>query len=79
MLDMSWWGLPQHPILLPHRFFMVGITETIATNAEVIDGQYTGKVINIACYQKGKLAHLEQWLQGRNVEGYRRGCWSAPR
>ena len=45
-----------------------GITETIATNAEVIDGQYTGKVINIACYQKGKLARLEQWLQGRNVE-----------
>src|SRR5690606_3974795 len=28
-----------------------GITEIIATNAEAIDGKYTGKVINTACYQ----------------------------
>ncbi|WP_374571398.1 HAD family hydrolase [Acinetobacter sp.] len=44
-----------------------GITEIIATNAEVADGKYTGKVINIPCYQKGKLARLDQWLQGRAV------------
>ncbi|WP_298142717.1 HAD family phosphatase [uncultured Acinetobacter sp.] len=44
-----------------------GITEIIATNAEVIDGQYTGKVINIPCYQQGKLARLDQWLAGREV------------
>ena len=44
-----------------------GITEIIATNAEVIDGKYTGKVINTACYQQGKLVRLEQWLEGRNV------------
>ena len=44
-----------------------GITEIIATNAEVADGKYTGKVINTPCYQKGKLARLDQWLQGRTV------------
>ena len=44
-----------------------GITEIIATNAEMKDGKYTGKVTNIPCYQKGKLARLDQWLEGRNV------------
>lgn len=44
-----------------------GITEIIATNAEIVDGKYTGKVINTACYQKGKLIRLEQWLEGRDV------------
>ena len=33
----------------------------------MIHGKYTGKVINIPCYQKGKLARLEQWLAGRSV------------
>ncbi len=45
-----------------------GITEIIATNAEVVDGKYTGKVTGIPCYQKGKLARLDQWLDGREVE-----------
>jgi HAD superfamily hydrolase (TIGR01490 family) len=44
-----------------------GITEIIATNAEVVDGKYTGKVTGIPCYQKGKLARLDQWLAGRTV------------
>ena len=44
-----------------------GITDIIATNAEVIEGKYTGKVINTACYQQGKLVRLEQWLEGRHV------------
>jgi HAD superfamily hydrolase (TIGR01490 family) len=45
-----------------------GISEIIATNAEVINGKYTGKVINIPCYQKGKLARLDLWLDGREVK-----------
>ena len=44
-----------------------GITEIIATNAEMRAGRYTGKVINTACYQQGKLIRLEQWLAGREV------------
>ncbi len=44
-----------------------GISEIIATNAEVADGKYTGKVTGIPCYQQGKLARLDQWLAGRTV------------
>lgn len=44
-----------------------GIIEIIATNAEIVDGKYTGKVINTPCYQKGKLVRLNQWLEGRDV------------
>lgn len=44
-----------------------GISEIIATNAEVKAGKYTGKVAGLACYQQGKLARLEQWLNGRSV------------
>ena len=44
-----------------------GINEIIATNAEVVEGKYTGKVINTPCYQKGKLTRLDQWLAGRDV------------
>ena len=44
-----------------------GITEIIATNAEIKDGKYTGKVINVPCYQKGKLTRLDQWLEARDV------------
>ncbi|MEN8548535.1 HAD family hydrolase [Acinetobacter soli] len=49
-------------------FRAFGITEIIATTAEVQQGKYTGKVAGIPCYQQGKLVRLEQWLAGRNVE-----------
>ena len=48
-------------------FRAFGVTEIIATNAEVVNGKYTGKVINVPCYQTGKLTRLEQWLAGREV------------
>ena len=44
-----------------------GISEIIATNAEVVEGKYTGNGINTPCYQKGKLTRLDQWLAGRDV------------
>lgn len=44
-----------------------GITEILATNAEVAEGKYTGKVAGLACYKKGKLARLDDWLEGRSV------------
>lgn len=49
-------------------FRAFGITQIIATNAEMKDGIYTGKVAGIPCYQRGKLARLDQWLDGRHVE-----------
>ena len=49
-------------------FSEFGITEIIATNAEVLNGKYTGKVTGVPCYQQGKLTRLDQWLAGRDVE-----------
>lgn len=48
-------------------FRAFGIHNIIATNAEVIDGKYTGKVAGLPCYQTGKLKRLDQWLNGRPV------------
>lgn len=49
-------------------FKAFGIDDVLATNAEMIDGQYTGKVAGVPCYQTGKLTRLEMWLNGRSVD-----------
>lgn len=49
-------------------FKAFGIDNVLATNAELKDGVYTGKVAGIPCYQQGKLKRLELWLDGRTVE-----------
>ena len=35
----------------------------IATEPEIIDGRYTGKVSGTPCFQAGKIDCLQQWLQ----------------
>jgi len=42
----------------------------IATQAEVINGVYTGKLSGIPCYQAGKVSRLNTWLdqQGKKFE-----------
>ena len=35
----------------------------IATDPEIINGQYTGKVAGTPCFQEGKIIRLEQWLK----------------
>lgn len=49
-------------------FKAFGIDDVLATNAEIKDGVYTGKVTGIPCYQQGKLKRLELWLKERNIE-----------
>lgn len=39
-----------------------GADALIATEPELINGQYTGKVDGIPCFQDGKITKLEQWL-----------------
>lgn len=48
-------------------FKAFGIDDVLATNAEYVNGRYTGKVAGIPCYQQGKLQRLAQWLAGREV------------
>jgi len=48
-----------------------GIDDLLATEPEVIDGNYTGRVKGEPCFQKGKITHLNQWLDktGESLEG----------
>lgn len=43
-----------------------GIENLLATNPEIKDGEFTGKVEGEPCFQKGKIAHLNQWLTKTN-------------
>jgi|TARA_B110001469_G_scaffold121845_1_gene131727 HAD superfamily hydrolase (TIGR01490 family) len=43
------------------------IAHLIATEAEMIDGQYTGKVTGTASYQEGKVIRLNEWLAEQHI------------
>ena len=49
----------------------LGVDDIIATEPELIDGQYTGKVAGIPSFQDGKVKRLTQWLadKGLSLEG----------
>jgi len=40
-----------------------GVDQLIATEPEVADGQYTGKVAGTPCFKEGKITRLQQWLE----------------
>lgn len=42
---------------------LYGISQLLATTPEFVDGQYTGNVSGIPCFQQGKVTQLEAWLQ----------------
>lgn len=48
-----------------------GIENLLATDPEVIDNQYTGKVSGTPCFQDGKVIRLNEWLKqtGYSLEG----------
>ena len=39
-----------------------GVDDLIATEPEIIDGRYTGKVEGTPCFQQGKIERLHAWL-----------------
>ncbi len=39
-----------------------GIEHLLATEPEKVDGKYTGHVIDIPCFQDGKVKRLDRWL-----------------
>lgn len=45
---------------------LLNVDTLIATKAEQIDGQYTGKVSGTPCYQSGKVTLLNEWLAGKD-------------
>jgi HAD superfamily hydrolase (TIGR01490 family) len=48
-----------------------GINNLLATNPEIKNNQYTGKVVGVPCFQQGKITHLKHWLEltGESMEG----------
>jgi len=45
-----------------------GIPHLLATNPEMINGQYTGQVEGIPCFQEGKVTRLQSWLTKHNAD-----------
>ncbi len=43
-----------------------GIDELLATEPEMIDGKFTGKVLGDPCFQIGKVHKLKQWCKKNN-------------
>jgi len=50
-------GFVTHPIAK-----LLGVDDILATDPEVMDGKYTGKISGTPCFQEGKVTRLNQWL-----------------
>ena len=44
----------------------LGVETLIATQAECVDGNFTGQVKGIPCFQDGKVLRLNEWLKQNN-------------
>jgi HAD superfamily hydrolase (TIGR01490 family) len=49
---------------IAHEF---GLTHLIATEPEIRDGAFTGKVSGIPCFREGKVTRVEAWLAGLSL------------
>ena len=45
-----------------------GVNDLIATEPEIVDGEYTGKVKGTPCFQQGKIERLHAWLDETKIE-----------
>ncbi len=43
-----------------------GVDDLIATEPEIVDGRYTGRVAGTPCFQQGKITRLQQWMQAHD-------------
>jgi HAD superfamily hydrolase (TIGR01490 family) len=46
---------------------LLGFSELIAPEPEMIDGQYTGAITGIPSFHQGKVIRLEMWLTEKNI------------
>ncbi len=49
---------------------LLGVDDLLATDPEMRDGRYTGRVAGTPCFREGKVTRLTEWLRatGRNLE-----------
>jgi HAD superfamily hydrolase (TIGR01490 family) len=45
---------------------LLGVHHLLATEPEVINGQYTGRVQGTPCFKEGKVERLHEWLKANN-------------
>lgn len=48
----------------------LGVDDILATDAEIINDRYTGKMTGIPCFQDGKITRLHQWLETAREKGF---------
>jgi HAD superfamily hydrolase (TIGR01490 family) len=44
---------------------MIGVKHLLASDPEMANGEYTGKIAGIACFHEGKIEKLDAWLKSR--------------
>jgi len=44
----------------------LGVDDILASDAEILDGRYTGKGTGTPCFQGGKVTRLQEWLKEKN-------------
>ena len=44
-----------------------GVSDLIATDPEIVDGRYTGRVDGVPCFQQGKIERLHAWLDATGM------------
>ncbi len=50
----------------------LGVETLIATECEMRDGRYTGQTCGVPCFQGGKVARLQRWLEETGLDTGRR-------
>ncbi len=43
------------------------IPHLLATEPEIVDGQFTGNIVGAPCFQEGKVTRLNEWLARNNI------------
>jgi len=41
----------------------LGVDTLLATECEMVDGRYTGRLTDVPCFQEGKVTRIERWLE----------------
>jgi len=44
---------------------MIGVQHLLASDPEIAEGEYTGKIAGIPCFHEGKIQKLAAWLESR--------------
>lgn len=55
---------------------LLGVDELIATDPEIVDGRYTGRLHGIPNFQGGKVARLREWIAGQSGPCRHMSCYS---